>query len=485
MFVWPTAYRFFSEPAPGPLFPKFTNHLVTSNFWETFPSVAVAIPFLLICGFLTVYFLGQKGFCTYACPYGGFFGLADKLSPGKIRVTDACNQCGHCTATCTSNVLVHAEVKEYEMVVDPGCMKCMDCISVCPNDALYFGFGKPTVAVPKSKPIPSELLVNLAGRNPRSVRLSGKFSGGSRRLRACPISDGTGLRRGHDVSRSEDLEIAQRNECFFHRFNLEVLGKNSNSGMGISSFLDFLGWLDRAQWLGSLSRIRRRPGLSENPDSRRAGAGPDKSRSLAQPGRSREHPRGKKHLQAASRFRIVRQQRGALRSSPGSNIFPATRSDPSRCSARRQPTKKGRPKRLSLYYRGTILNRLGRYEQARTSLDAALAERRDLILARQEKGESLWQLGRKEEAITVWTDAVRRNANPRFSQQSTRRRQAIAGPSRRSRCHEKQADQFTPDDPLYHWMLGLRLKNLGMIELAEKHFQRAIQLDPELQSVSK
>src|SRR5947208_12493488 len=90
----------FSKPASEPLFPKFTNHLVTSNFWETFPSVAVAIPFLLICGFLTVYFLGQKGFCTYACPYGGFFGLADKLSPGKIRVTDACNQSGHCTLTC-------------------------------------------------------------------------------------------------------------------------------------------------------------------------------------------------------------------------------------------------------------------------------------------------------------------------------------------------------------------------------------------------
>ena len=99
---------------------------------------------------MTVYFLGQKGFCTYACPYGGFFGLADKVAPGKIRVTDACNQCGHCTATCTSNVLVHAEVKQYGMVVDPGCMKCMDCISVCPNDALYFGFGKPAVAVPKT-----------------------------------------------------------------------------------------------------------------------------------------------------------------------------------------------------------------------------------------------------------------------------------------------------------------------------------------------
>ena len=154
MFVWPTAYRLFLHSEPGPLIPAFSNHLIVDNFWATFPSVAVAIPFLLICGFATVYFLGMKGFCTYACPYGGFFSLADKLAPAKIRVTDACNQCGHCTATCTSNVLVHAEVKQYKMVVDPGCMKCMDCISVCPNDALYYGWGKPAVAVPKSKAIP-------------------------------------------------------------------------------------------------------------------------------------------------------------------------------------------------------------------------------------------------------------------------------------------------------------------------------------------
>jgi Flp pilus assembly protein TadD/ferredoxin len=33
------------------------------------------------------------------------------------------------------------------MVVDPGCMKCMDCVSVCPNNALSFGFGKPALAV--------------------------------------------------------------------------------------------------------------------------------------------------------------------------------------------------------------------------------------------------------------------------------------------------------------------------------------------------
>ena len=143
MFVWPTVKRLVLEPSRS--HPGFTNHLATTDFWVTFPGPGFAILTLLVCGFAAVYFLGAKGFCTYGCPYGGFFSLLDRAAPGKILVTDACEQCGHCTATCTSNVRVHEEVKLYGMVVDPGCMKCMDCISVCPNGALYYGFGSPSI----------------------------------------------------------------------------------------------------------------------------------------------------------------------------------------------------------------------------------------------------------------------------------------------------------------------------------------------------
>ena len=146
MFVWPLFYRFVIAPIFGPelIWPGFTLHLTTTTFWQTFPGLMVAIPFLLVCGFLVVYLLGMKGYCTYGCPYGGFFAPLDTLATGSIRVNDDCEHCGHCTAVCTSNVRVHEEVRDFGMVVDPGCMKCMDCVSVCPNDALSFGFGKPT-----------------------------------------------------------------------------------------------------------------------------------------------------------------------------------------------------------------------------------------------------------------------------------------------------------------------------------------------------
>ncbi len=134
-------------------------------------------------------------------------------------------------------------------------------------------------------------------------------------------------------------------------------------------------------------------------------------------------------------------------------------------------------KALSLYYRGAILNRLGRYEEARASLDEALAERDDLILARQEKGESLWHLGQREEAVSVWNDAVQRNARLPLANNELAGAARLSGNVKQADVHEQQADQFTPNNSLFHWVLATRLQDLGMTDLAEKHFQKAKQLD--------
>ena len=154
MFAWPTLLRLSSKS--GGAFPGFSNHLMTDSIWATFPGPVFAVLTVATCGFAAVYFLGAKGFCTYGCPYGAMFGGLDYASPGRIVVNDDCEQCGHCTATCTSNVRVHEEVRLYGMVVDSGCMKCMDCVSVCPKGALRFSFAMPslfkkTPAKPRAK----------------------------------------------------------------------------------------------------------------------------------------------------------------------------------------------------------------------------------------------------------------------------------------------------------------------------------------------
>ncbi len=151
MFVWPTLKRLAIDPSPIPN-DGFTNHTITTDLWENLASIAVMIPFLGICGFLCVYFLGSKGFCTYGCPYGGLFGPLDKIALGRIVVDkNKCKGTGHCTPACTSNVRVHEEVREYGRVTNPGCMKCMDCVSVCPNDALSWKLSPPPIFSKRDK----------------------------------------------------------------------------------------------------------------------------------------------------------------------------------------------------------------------------------------------------------------------------------------------------------------------------------------------
>ncbi|MFK7741233.1 MAG: 4Fe-4S binding protein [Planctomycetota bacterium] len=150
MFLWPMAkawlWRTYEWPerAELPGVAEWRWELTTQELWQTFPGPIMAVGTFVVVGFLVVWWLGAKGFCTYGCPYGAFFATADRLSPMRIKVDkDLCEACGHCTSVCTSNVRVHEEVAKYGKVVDPGCMKCMDCVSSCPTEALSFGLAAP------------------------------------------------------------------------------------------------------------------------------------------------------------------------------------------------------------------------------------------------------------------------------------------------------------------------------------------------------
>ena len=484
MFVWPTFYRLFLSTDSEPKIPTFTNHLMTDNFWATFPSVAVAIPFLFICGFVTIYFLGMKGFCTYACPYGGFFALADKLAPAKIRVTDACNQCGHCTATCTSNVLVHAEVKQYGMVVDPGCMKCMDCISVCPNDALYYGFGRPTVAVPKSKAKSKAIPRNYSLTWPEEIFGAAVFLGSFLAVRGVyglvPFLMALGCAAVSTFLALKGWRLLTAREVYFHRFHLKAAGKLQRTGWGI--LLCALLWLGLTAHSGWVryheSRGDRAFQQLRIPDEL-ALAQLNPARWLTPVDRA-SIAAGGKHLRTATNYGLFQNSYALAKLAWFDYLGGDAKSAVDRL-AKAATGQKGEAKALSLYYRGAILNRLGRFEEARQSLDRALAERDNLILARQEKGESLWLLGRKDEAVAVWLEAVQRNPALALVNDQLAGAQRAFGQFDKAAAFEQQAEQSTPNDPLFHWMLGQRLRNVGMQELADKHFARAMQLDPRFQ----
>ncbi len=149
MFVWPQILRTFHAKA----LPTF--HLAadadgwasfaTTNFWRNLPGPWIMALTFLVCGFAVVYILGSRSFCTYVCPYGAVFSLADRFSMARIRVSDACRQCGQCTATCSSGVRVHEEVHKHGMIVNPACLKDLECIAACPQGALSYGLARPAL----------------------------------------------------------------------------------------------------------------------------------------------------------------------------------------------------------------------------------------------------------------------------------------------------------------------------------------------------
>lgn len=480
MFVWPTVARSFLKPPDEPLIPPFTNHLITTEFWATFPPVWIAIPFLLICGFVVVYFLGSKGFCTYGCPYGGFFGVADKVAPGKIRVTDACNQCGHCTATCTSNVIVHAEVKQYGMVVDPGCMKCMDCVSVCPNDALYFGFGKPSVLVRTGSD--SERV----GRNysltwPEEIAAALVFTASYFAVwdvyEIVPMLMALGIAIVSTFLAMRTWRVLTGPDLSFYRWNLRSAGSIKRAGWVFLSFaILWVGWNAHSGFI----RYHERGGsiAFENlqvPDELAlAQANPTQWLSSSD---QQKIETGKRHLYSAFDGGVF-VNTSNLPKLAWFEFLSGNAEQAVNLLGNVAHRQEGHQRALSLYYRGAILNRLNRYGEALEDLDEALAARPDLATAREEKGEALWQLGRKDEAVIVWNEALKSNPNLPLANSFLAFAALSQGGVEAANAYEQQADKNTPDDPRFHWMLGLRLQKIGERQLSEKHFLRATQLDP-------
>lgn len=475
MFVWPTVVRYFSKPPQEPLIPQFTNHLLTTDFWATFPPVFVAIPFLFICGFVTVYFLGQKGFCTYGCPYGGFFAVADKVAPGKIRVTDACNQCGHCTATCTSNVKVHAEVKKYGMVVDPGCMKCMDCVSVCPNEALYFGFGKPSASVKKT--VSANYSLTWTEEIAGVIVFVGSLFAVWNVYQLVPMLMALGISIVTAFLVLKAWRLVTRGDVTFHRFVLRSSGSFRTAGWVFLAFA--VGWAGLVAHSGAVRYFESRAARAFE-----AIAIPDElALADANPGQwlganDLQNARaGKRSFDSASSLSLF-DNKEAISKRAWLEYLLGNNERALELLAEAAEKQAGSGSAISRYYRGAILNRMGRHEEALREMDAVFLERPDLSVAREEKGVALWQLGRTVEAVSIWSELLETNPALPFTASFLSGAATVDGRSEDASRFESAAAPYIPNDAHFHWVLGLRLQEMGMRQLAEKHFGQAVRRNP-------
>ena len=146
MFLWPLAYRAFAgidaelhQRSAGSAWSSF----LTDDFTRNLPGWPVALATLASCGFASVLWLGSRAFCTHACPYGALFSLADRFAPGRIVARGDCSDCGACTAACQSHIRVHLELTRFGAVIDPACLRDLDCVAACPDGRVSFGLARP------------------------------------------------------------------------------------------------------------------------------------------------------------------------------------------------------------------------------------------------------------------------------------------------------------------------------------------------------
>ncbi|WP_416198264.1 MAG: 4Fe-4S binding domain-containing protein [Sporanaerobacter sp.] len=73
-------------------------------------------------------------FCRYICPLGAFYSLFNPISLYSFKIDEnMCTKCNACTNNCKMNI------KPYETPNSPECIRCGDCISSCPNNAIKSG----------------------------------------------------------------------------------------------------------------------------------------------------------------------------------------------------------------------------------------------------------------------------------------------------------------------------------------------------------
>ncbi len=146
VFVILLPATFVNEVGMGP--PFFCKYLCPAGILEGAIPLSIVNPsirnslgwlftwkFTLLLGFTTLSLFFYRPFCKWLCPLGAIYGFFNPYALYTYQVNShQCTSCGICEKTCKMDVKIFQTPNHRE------CIRCGDCISACPHQAITCGF---------------------------------------------------------------------------------------------------------------------------------------------------------------------------------------------------------------------------------------------------------------------------------------------------------------------------------------------------------
>lgn len=80
-----------------------------------------AVKFLVLVGFLGLFFFSKRPFCRFVCPMGLVLSLFNRVSLVQLSVAPSCTRCGACEKNCPVGIRVYEDPNSRE------CVRCLQC----------------------------------------------------------------------------------------------------------------------------------------------------------------------------------------------------------------------------------------------------------------------------------------------------------------------------------------------------------------------